>query len=83
MENHEEMSNDGDIDVRIANIGRDIVPVRVPFGSSVADALRAGNFTPGEREVYCDGEQATDLDRATVQDGDTLTLVSGKVAAGA
>lgn len=68
------------IAVSVARLGNDPLPVALPVGSTVRDALeKAGVSTTGRSTEYFVGGVRADLDDE-LEDGDVLSLVTPKQA---
>lgn len=67
------------IAVAVSRLGSDVIPVTLPVGATVRDALaKAGVSTSGSTEYFVSGVRA-DMDDV-LEDGDVLALVTPKQA---
>lgn len=67
------------IAVAVTRLGNDPVPVQLPKGSTVKDALaKAGVSASGTTEYFVSGQRAEAND--ILEDGDVLALVTPKQA---
>jgi hypothetical protein len=74
-----ETTDSGVIGVAVTRLGADPVPVTLPVGSTVADALaKAGVSAAGNTEYFVSGQRAEKND--VLEDKDVLALVTPKQA---
>ncbi len=67
------------IAVSVARLGQEQLPITLPVGSTVSDALaKAGVSTTGRTEYFVSGVRADMEDE--LEDGDVLALVTPKQA---
>lgn len=66
------------IAVAVVSFGNDPVPLTLPVGATVADALIAAGITRSSQEFFVSGEPANDAD--VLEAGDVLSIVSPKQA---
>lgn len=67
------------IAVAVSRLGSDVIPVTIPKGGTVADALeKAGVSTSGRTEYFVSGVRAEMDD--VLEDGDVLAITTPKQA---
>ena len=66
------------IAVNVVSFGNDPVPVALPQGATVAQALAAANVSQGAAELFVSGVEASPED--ILENGDTLSVVTAKQA---
>lgn len=74
-----EGNSNGSIAVSVARLGQEALPIVVPEGATVREALeKAGVSTSARTEYFVSGVRADMED--VLEDGDTLALVTPKQA---
>lgn len=66
------------IAVSVVSFGNDPIPLALPIGATVVQALARAGVTRGASEVFVSGESADDND--VLENGDVISVVSAKQA---